>query len=277
MPYARLVRERFSRAASAYDLRADLQEDVACLLVDFMERAGLLPGLSVEGPAGRRILDAGCGTGRLMRKIGSERRGLSLFGLDIAMPMLAEAIRRPGLRHGAQGFVNSACESLPFGPSSLGLVVSNLAYQWVKDLERAFSEAARVLAPGGAFAFSTLGPATLHELYASLREADARGERFGFSTFADHDEVRGAIRAARLKVVAMKKETMLRRYDSPMHLLKTLKRTGASARGRVFEKTLSGGTFLRKAMNIYENKFPSEEGGVRATYDVILVAAKKTG
>ncbi len=277
MSYARLVRDRFGRAAAEYDLRADLQEDVACLLLDFMERAGIAPGLSAAGPAGRRVLDTGCGTGRLMRKVVKMRRGLSLFGLDIAMPMLAEAVRRPGLQRGAQMFINSACESLPFGAGAFGLVVSNLAYQWVRDLEHAFAEAARVLAPGGAIAFSTLGPATLHELHASLGEADAQRRRFGFSAFAGHDAVRDAIEAAGLKVAAMKKETMVRRYDSPLHLLKTLKKTGASARGRVFEKTLSTGTFLRKAMKIYEDKFPAEDGGVRATYDVILVAAKKMG
>ncbi len=272
--YRDLVRENFSRAAPLYETKAELQEDVASLLLDFMDLAGIMPPAVVRN-SWSRVLDTGCGTGRLVRKLSMKHRSLSFYGLDIAMPMLAEAIRKPGLRPSAQGFVNGACEALPFRRGTFGLVVSNLAYQWVSGLGQAFEEAARVLCPGGVFAFSTLGPDTLKELRASLTEADPGKKKFGFAPFASLDEITLALKTAGLENILLEKKTMTRTYDSPLHLLKTLKTTGASARGQLLGKTLADGTFLRKALQRYEDRFGRRGGGITATYEVILALAKK--
>jgi len=274
--YTNIVKERFSNAAPRYDREAGLQEDVALELMDFMKRARA-PKDFPRGMEHPRVLDIGCGTGRLMIKMREALRGVPVFGLDIALPMLKGAALRPGLWESAHGFVNSDCAALPFRDRTFELIVSNLAYQWVMGIERAFSEATRVLGRGGAFAFSTLGPKTLYELSSSLAGAGYGGERFTITPFAKTGEIEKALKRAGLYIMDIKEMTMVRSYESPLHLLKILKNTGATARGRIYGKGLSGGTFLRKAMNIYEKKFPAKEGGVRATYDVILVAAKKAG
>ncbi len=285
MPDRELVRERFSRAAPGYDAGAGLQEDVALRLMGLLDRAPShgpwTRGGHAHGPL--RVLDAGCGTGRLMGKVRERMRGVPVFGLDMAFPMLREAAMRPGLHVGAPGLVGGLCEALPFIEGSFGLVVANLAYQWVRDLEGAFREVARVLLPHGLFAFSTLGPRTLHELRSSLARADGGRGRFSLTPFADMDEVEGALEASGLGPVLIEKKTMTRAYEDPLCLLRALEKTGASARGRISGRGLSRGTFLKKALRIYEKRYPLSRAGaggaagagVRATYEVILVLAGK--
>ena len=58
---------------------------------------------------------------------------------------------------------------LPFADGIFDLVVSTSTFQWLAALEKAFSEAKRVLTPGGTFLFALFGEGTLHELKNSYR------------------------------------------------------------------------------------------------------------
>jgi len=275
MLYSNQIKKKFSAVAAEYDTRADFQAEVAGELLSFMSRTVPRRGLSSNGDKGTlaRVLDTGCGTGRLMRELcGEGAKKADFFGLDMALPMLIEAKKR---RRGRGGLVNAACETLPFRHGAFDHVVSNLAYQWVRDITRAFTEVERVLLPGGSFSFSTLGEATLNELRICLEAADNGRRRFSLAPFAGLDEIKDALISADLQLLHAKEKRQLRPYKNPMHLLKTLKHTGASARGEVPENTLSRGTFLKKALNIYEKNFSQPDGTVRATYEVILITARK--
>lgn len=293
MGYRNAVKESFGRAAPEYEAQADFQQEVAEELLEFVRSAAPAD----EKGKQIKILDTGCGTGRLMREL-MHGRGCedALYGLDIALPMLLEAAwtqcgrgvdeGEKGVGKGEEGgerpevrknLINGACEALPLRPGLFGLVLSNLAYQWVSDLHTAFTEIERVLQPGGAFVFSTLGPATLRELLSSLTGAQgaAGGKRFAFTPFAAVKEVEEALMYAGLQPFDIKTKKLIRRYDTPLHLLKTLKRTGASPRGRLLESGLSTGTFLRSAIHIYEERFSHPEGGIKATYEVLFISARK--
>jgi len=275
MIYSHQIKKNFSAVAAEYEARADFQAEIAGELLSFMSRTGPLCGLSSKGDRGTlaKVLDTGCGTGRLMRDLcGEGDKKADFFGLDMALPMLIEAKKR---RIGGSAFVNAVSENLPFCGRAFDHVVSNLAYQWVRDIPKAFAEVERVLLPGGSFSFSTLGPATLNELQTCLESADSGSDRFSLAPFAGLGEIKEALMTAGLQLVTVKEKRQLRPYKNPMHLLKTLKQTGASARGEVPGNTLSRGTFLKKALNIYEKKFSQPDGTVRATYEVILVTARK--
>lgn len=92
-----------------------------------------------------RVLDLGCGTGDLTRRLHGETRARETLGIDPSEKMLAEARARaaPGLR-----FERGAAEELEPG-GGWDLVFSNAALHWVPDHERLLGRLAAWLAPRG--------------------------------------------------------------------------------------------------------------------------------
>ena len=99
---------------------------------------------------GRRVLDVGCGTGRLARLL-VERYGCKVWGVDPEPAMIDVARERvpPGV-----GLKLGSAEDLPFKDDWFERVTMTLVIQLV-DRRRAFAEALRVLQPGGRLAVVT--------------------------------------------------------------------------------------------------------------------------
>jgi SAM-dependent methyltransferase len=102
---------------------------------------------------GRRVLDVGCGTGRLAAAL-AERAVARVWAIDPVAEML-EIARRRG-RDGI-GFKLARAEELPFRDGWFDAAVYWLSVHLV-DRPRAFAETARVLARGGRLALVTFDP-----------------------------------------------------------------------------------------------------------------------
>jgi ubiquinone/menaquinone biosynthesis C-methylase UbiE len=96
------------------------------------------------------VLDLGCGVGHTLRRIAPRVR--LAIGAD-ATPGMLEGARTLMTREGIANvtLVVTAAESLPFLDASFDGVTCRLAAHHFADVERAFSEVARVLKPGGRF------------------------------------------------------------------------------------------------------------------------------
>jgi demethylmenaquinone methyltransferase / 2-methoxy-6-polyprenyl-1,4-benzoquinol methylase len=120
--------------------RYDLLNDVLSVGLDRRWRRAAATSLHVT--PGRPVLDLGCGTGKLGALLAA--RG-PVVGLDVSRAMLVRA--RGGGRRLllAQG----SAFRLPFADGSFGGVASAFVLRNLNDLEAAFGEMRRVVAPGG--------------------------------------------------------------------------------------------------------------------------------
>jgi ubiquinone/menaquinone biosynthesis C-methylase UbiE len=107
----------------------------------------VMPALSAP-PA--RILDAGCGSGSMVRLLAAKYPDARVVGVDIRPEYVTYA---RGCAE-AEGLGNLVFEQgdifrLPFPDASFDLVWSKYVLQWVKDPAAAVTELRRVTAPGG--------------------------------------------------------------------------------------------------------------------------------
>ena len=270
--------KNFSRAALTYDKHADLQKEVCRELLFYIQSpagASFKEGfISPHSGEGMRILDAGCGTGAGLSLLEKLHPGAFITGCDIAHPMLLAARRK----NTPAKLITSDCEALPLKGASFDIVFSSLTLQWVSSMVRAFSEVHRVLKPGGAFIFSTLGPDTLFELRAALSRAkNGKGAVVpSFMTFPAKEVLVEGLKRAGFECVHLESRPGTRDYKNMAELLKTLKKIGASNPHENGSSTLARGLVLREASGIYERDFPSVNGrGIRATYEILYTVARK--
>ena len=95
--------------------------------------------------AGRRILDAGCGSGPLFAAL--RDRGAIVTGFDSSTGMLEQARRRLG--DGADLQVAALGRPLPFPDGAFDDVIASLVLHYLEDWTGPLAELRRVLRPGG--------------------------------------------------------------------------------------------------------------------------------
>ena len=140
MPYERDVRAFDERAASYESgMLGQLHRDISSRVADL--------ALSL-GPAPRRVLDVGAGTGYLLGLLAARLPGAEeLTGVDAAPSMVAVARERAADER--VRFLPGTAERLPAGDGRYDLVVSTTSFDHWADQAAGIAECARVLAPGG--------------------------------------------------------------------------------------------------------------------------------
>lgn len=127
-------------------------ENGASLLNAYYERPAML---ELAGEVrGRRVLDAGCGSGPLTAELLA--RGAEVTGLDGSPAMIELARQRLG--DGVPLHVGDLATPLPFADDAFDLVTASLVLHYLEDWSAPLAELRRVLAPGGRLLVSVNHP-----------------------------------------------------------------------------------------------------------------------
>jgi SAM-dependent methyltransferase len=115
-------------------------------------RARIAADVAAVAPEGARVLEVGCGPGRLSIQL-ARQHGLEMTGLDLDPAMIARAranTDRAGNRGGRRpSFLVGDVAALAFPDRSFDLVVSTLSMHHWADPAAGLTEIGRVLRPGG--------------------------------------------------------------------------------------------------------------------------------
>jgi ubiquinone/menaquinone biosynthesis C-methylase UbiE len=190
----------FEARASSYEhgWRGRLHHEIAD------RTAALALSVAAEPPL---VLDVGCGTGYLLRRLAaSYRSGRGLLGVDPAPSMIEEA--RRGTDDERLRFLPAVAERLPFRDACFDLVVSTTSFDHWSDQRAGLRECARVLAPGGRLVLVDQFSWWLAPSLLVGRRGKARTERrvaglldaAGFSSFAWYDLYALIIKAVTARV-----------------------------------------------------------------------------
>ena len=97
--------------------------------------------------AGAPVLDLGCGSGELTRRLA--RSGFRLTGCDVSENMLRQARRADPDQAVSWVQVNPAWQRLPFGDNAFETVVAASVLEYLESPATVFAQCARILRPGG--------------------------------------------------------------------------------------------------------------------------------
>lgn len=251
------VAHSFSRAATTYDSVAGLQRTVGDSLLKKINRSS----------HAEVVLDLGCGTGHFTPRLQAQFPHALIVGVDLAEGMLHFARDQ----HADQNnWLCSDAEQLPLSDQSVDIIYSNFALQWCANLPRLFAELQRVLKPNGELIFTTLGPATLHELKSAWQQVD---NRVHVNQFHERDDLLGYLQQQGFSEIELEHKPAIMTFEHLSDLTRSLKALGAQNVNRGRATGLTGRKAIQAFKQAYEN-FRSNNL-LPATYDVFYIKVKR--
>lgn len=249
-----LVRERFAKALGSYREHAVVQREMAVVLADMACTTALSRNFS-------RVFEVGAGTGALTAALLSRCTIDTYMANDIVSESsryVAREVSRRGIIRFT--FLAGDIETIEELPGELDLVVSNATVQWLVDLDGFFRKMTGSLKPGGLLAFSTFSSQNMLEIAAVAEE----GLRYPELSALE------AIGSRYLEPLVLKEEHRRVSFDSPVSVLRHIRKTGVNGIAR---RTWTKGSYQR-FLRRYEEAYSCEEG-VYLTYHPVYCCFRR--
>jgi SAM-dependent methyltransferase len=154
-------------------------------------------------------------------------------------------------------------------------VVSALALQFVNDLPGTLIQIRRALKPDGLLLAALIGGESLSELRLAFAEAESEvegGVSPRVAPFADLRDLGALLQRAGFALPVTDVDRVTVRYATPLDLMHDLRRMAAGnvlmERRRVPLRRAT----LRRAREIYAERFADGDGRIRATFDIVWLS-----
>ena len=175
------------------------------------------------------------------------------------------------------GFDSTVCEDadlLALQPQAHDLVIDALTLHWANDPVGRLVQARRALRPDGLLIAALFGGRTLHELRASLAEAEARisgGLSPRVAPMAEIRDLGALLQRAGFALPVADSMSLTVSYETPWHLMRDLRAMGETNALANRLRHPTGRAVLNEAARIYAENFPHEDGRIAATFEIILL------
>ena len=255
-----LLRRRRGRIASSWQRFAFLKREIA-------QRLGeRLDDIRRQFPV---ALDLGCHGGELAEALSNGsgfRGGIELFvQSDLAESLARQAsVRAPA--------VVADEEAIPFAQASFDLVASAMSLHWVNDLPGTFAQVRRLLRPDGLFLAALLGGETLWQLRQALGRAESEiegGLSARVSPFVELRDAAGLLQRAGFALPVADSERIEVSYADAFALMKDLAGMAESNAVQGRRRSFTRRTTLLRAAELYAEAQRSDDGRIRAVFEVI--------
>jgi trans-aconitate 2-methyltransferase len=153
--------------------------------------AAVVERLALEGD--ERVLDAGCGSGRVTQLLLEHEPGIRVVALDVSASMLGEARRRLSRYADRVVFMKAdLSQPLPLD-EPVDAVMSTATLHWVRDHDALFANLAAVMRPGAPLAAQFGAAGNIGNVISALR---SHGHDSMPWTFATREETEARLRQA---------------------------------------------------------------------------------
>ncbi|MBL8586986.1 MAG: methyltransferase domain-containing protein, partial [Methylobacteriaceae bacterium] len=212
----------------------------------------------------------------------------SILDLGTPGPGLAQALTgasgRPFLVRmaGAQAALGGAGprlvgdeEAQPFPPGAFDLIVSALALQGVNDLPGALMQARRALRPDGLMIAALVGGRSLAELREAFAAAESEvvgGVSPRVAPMIDLRDLGALLQRAGFALPVVDVDALTVRYPHALALMRDLRAMGATNSLALRVRAPLRRAVLRRAVEIYGERFADADGRVRATFEIIWLS-----
>jgi 2-polyprenyl-3-methyl-5-hydroxy-6-metoxy-1,4-benzoquinol methylase len=144
------VRDLFNRRALNWEAKYAIDGPLRPRLKRFAD------SVSRDVEPGASILDLGCGTGALSRRLAA--MGYMVTACDIAEQMIEEGIKASASAAICWRLLQPSWTRLPFEPNAFDAIVASSVFEYVPSISDVLEECRRILKPGGRLIFSVPNP-----------------------------------------------------------------------------------------------------------------------
>lgn len=251
---SRRVRRSFQRGVKSYDQHSVVQARTA-------ERLARLLAESGAPRKYQKVLEFGCGTGRLTRCLLREFEISQIIFNDL-IPDVARMLNAVTKHYAvATEFVIGPIENAPL-PGDFDLVASASTVQWLPDASCVIRRLSARLNHGGWLAISGYGASQFHELRAL-------GSRAAAPSYIDAVDW-PAVLPGDVELVAAEQRPITLEFPSAVELLLHLRLTGVN--GRASQR------WSRSKLLAFEENYRARFGrshNLPLTYDPVMIVAKR--